>query len=353
MNTFGHNFRISIFGESHGCCIGCTIDGLPAGFAPDLDAVRDELALRKPKKTIGSTDRDEDDDFSIVSGFFKGRCTGMPLTAIFYNKDVVSTYYTQTTARPSHADYTAGKKYSFYNDYRGGGAFSGRMTIAVVFAGALAKQLLEKEEISIFSHIANIGGVCDSPFDKCMKEKPLLDRTFPLVDTSRYSIIKDRIHWAVQNGTSLGGIVECAALGLHIGIGDPFFNSAESMISHIMFSIPAVHGIEFGLGFNFANVDGKFANDEFFPDGSTKTNNSGGINGGITNGMPLIFSVCFRPVPTIASKQSALDMASGKLIDFSGNTRHDVCILPRGCVIVESAAAIAIYDLFISRLRGQ
>lgn len=348
MNTFGHNFRISIFGESHGTCIGCTIDGLPAGFTLDLDYIRAELALRKPSKNIESTNRAEDDKFSIVSGFFDGKCTGMPLTAIFTNKDVVSSYYKFGLARPSHADYTAAKKYGFSNDYRGSGSFSGRMTTAIVFAGALAKQLLKENGIAIFSHIANIGGVCDLPFDKCTKAQPLLDRTFPLIDIAKRHLFDDKIKFAVENGTSLGGIVECAVIGLPVGIGEPFFNSVESMISHIMFSVPAVHGIEFGLGFGFASLDGRDANDAFLPNGTTMTNNSGGINGGITNGMPMIFSVCFRPVPTIASKQYALDITTNNLIEFSGNSRHDVCILPRGCVVVEAATAIAIYDLFIS-----
>lgn len=351
MNTFGRMFRISIFGESHGPCVGCTIDGLPAGFEPDFDEVMVELRLRSPRKSTESTARNEKDEFEIMSGLYNSRCTGMPITVMFKNSDARSIDYKTNIARPSHADYAVYKKYGGFNDGRGGGAFSGRLTTPIVFAGALAKQLLKKHSIAIISHVLRIGMVSDEPFDPLMEHIPELDRSFPLLDREKKPKFLKQFEDARLHGTSLGGTVECAITGisnerlLPFGIGEPFFDSIESVISHIMFSIPAIHGIEFGAGFSFASSDGASMNDEILPNGRTLSNNSGGINGGISNGMPIIFRTCFRPVPTIRRPQRALDIENCKQIELIGNNRHDICILPRGCVIVEAAAAIALYDL--------
>ena len=305
MNTFGNIFRVEIFGESHGPALGCTLDGLPAGFQLDLEDIVFELSRRRPRQSIESTARREADSFEILSGFFRGRFTGMPLTAVFHNSDAKPADYCGTAARPSHADYAANRKYGGYNDPRGGGAFSGRLTAPLVFAGAIAKQLLREHGIRVFSHVLRIGNISDLRFEPCMCEQPMLDPFFPLVAPNRRSAFEELFEKAAAGKTSLGGIVECAALlePESAFFGEPFFDGVESMISHIVFSIPGIHGIEFGAGFGFADLDGASANDRILSGGKTKTNNSGGINGGIANGMPIVFRACFRPVPTVMREQ--------------------------------------------------
>ena len=347
MNTYGKNFRFSIFGESHGDCIGCTIDGLPAGFAPDFDFVSRELSRRSPGAYIGSTSRRERDEYKVISGMYNGRTTGMPLTVIFPNNDVDSSPYINNIARPGHADFAAYRKYHGYNDPRGGGAFSGRLTAALVFAGAIAKQLLSKSGIEVISHVASIGHISDSKFDPVMKEIPDLDPAFPLVDNSLRSEFDAMLTSVREAGDSIGGTVEAAAVNIPIGVGEPYFRGFESCLASILYSIPGVHGVEFGAGFAFSVMRGSEANDQYLYGGSTSTNNSGGINGGISNGMPVIFRVAFRPVPTVFTEQSMLDLETSEPILAAAKGRHDACILPRGCVIVECAAAICIYDLLL------
>ena len=347
LNTFGNIFRVEIFGESHGPALGCTLDGLPAGFQPDLEDIAFELSRRRPRQSIESTARREADSFEILSGFFRGRFTGMPLTAVFRNSDAKSTDYCGTAARPSHADYAANRKYGGYNDPRGGGAFSGRLTAPLVFAGAIAKQLLREHGIRVFSHVLRIGNISDLRFEPCMCEQPMLDPFFPLVAPNRRSAFEELFEKAAAGKTSLGGSVECAALlePESAFFGEPFFDGVESMISHIVFSIPGIHGIEFGAGFGFADLDGASANDRILSGGKTKTNNSGGINGGNANGMPIVFRACFRPVPTVMREQLSIDFVTGEETVLTPRGRHDVCILPRGCAAVEAAAAIALLDL--------
>lgn len=347
MNTIGKSFRITIFGESHGSSIGCTIDGLPSGFAPDFELIRAGLARRSPSGAISDTSRRERDDFEILSGFYNERLTGAPFTVVFKNKDVVSDAYLKKIARPSHADYTAYVKYSGYNDPRGGGMFSGRMTTPLVFAGELARQILLEQGIHIVSHISRIGDVRDTAFDPLMDEStiPRLDPTFPLVNPPLRAEMEALFSDAYNRGTTCGGTVECAIVGLPAGVGQPFFDSVESVLSHMLFSIPAVHGVEFGAGFDFARMDGLNANDPFDKAWRTRSNHSGGVNGGISNGMPVIVRVCFRPVPTVRSEQGGMSLENGETIPFSGNDRHDICILPRGCVVIECACAAAVYDL--------
>lgn len=347
MNSFGNALRLSIFGESHGPALGCTIDGLPAGFKPDWDSVRFELQRRAPRSSLESTSRSEDDEFEIVSGFYNGRFTGAPLTVLFRNKDARSADYTCSAARPSHADRAAFIKFHGCNDPRGGGMFSGRMTLPLVFCGALAKQLLNSMKIEVTSHIAEIGGVKDTAFDPCMITAPAVDRMFPLVDSRNRDAIEAVFSSARQSGTSVGGAVECAVLGLPVGIGEPFFDSLESVISHLVFSIPGVHGIEFGFGFALCAMSGHEANDPILLGGRTASNHSGGINGGLSNGMPLIFRAAFRPVPSISRDQDSIDLITGKPVKVSVAGRHDVCILPRGCAAIEAAAAIAVLDLIL------
>lgn len=344
MNSFGNNLRITLFGESHGNALGCVVDGLPAGFAPDMDALAFELKRRAPRSASESTSRRETDDFEIVSGLYNGRCTGAPLTAIFGNRDSRSEDYADNIPRPSHADLAARIKYGGFNDPRGGGMFSGRLTLPIVFAGALCKQLLLARGVRIASHILRIGAFTDARFDSIMTELPALDPMFPLIKPELKSNIEEFFSALRKEGNSVGGIVECAALGVPAGIGEPFFNGLESMVSHLVFSIPGVHGVEFGAGFEFADLLGSDANDPILPDFRTQTNNSGGINGGISNGMPLIMRAAFRPVPSIALTQKSVDLNTGEAVTLTIPGRHDCCVLPRACAAIEAALAIALYD---------
>lgn len=345
MNSFGDHIKLSVFGKSHGKVVGCTLDGLPAGFRPDLDAVRFELNRRSPRASSESTSRREDDEFEILSGLYNGCIDGTPLCVVFKNKDAESSGYTAGTARPSHADHTAFVKYHGFNDPRGGGMFSGRMTAPIVFAGALAKQLLSEKGISIGSHIASIGTVSDDPFVPTCCEPPELDPFFPLVNSEKRVQIEALFDETRSRGDSVGGTAECMITGVPSGIGEPFFDSVESVLSHILFSIPGVHGVEFGAGFLLSSMNGSEANDAVLPGRKTATNNSGGINGGISNGMPIVFRCVFRPVPSISIEQNTIDLGTGEAIKCTIPGRHDACILPRGCVVVEAAAAIAVYDL--------
>lgn len=344
MNWFGNNLRISVFGESHGAAVGCTIDGLPAGFIPNLSCVDFELARRAPSRGAESTKRNESNEYEILSGLYNGVCTGSPLTAVFRCTDARGSDYEHIPPRPSHADLAASVKYSGFNDPRGGGMFSGRLTVPIVFAGALCKQLLSKHGIHIASHILRIGSVADSSFDPVMLELPQLDPFFPLIDEEKRTIIEEVFAEKRAAGDSIGGSVECAVLGLPIGLGSPFFNGLESVLSHLLFSIPGVHGVEFGAGFDFASMKGSEANDAILPNLKTLTNNSGGINGGISNGMPVIFRAVFRPVPSISIPQRSVDPVTDKEVILELRGRHDCCILPRGCAVIEAAAAIAILD---------
>lgn len=346
MNTIGEALKITLFGESHGKLVGCTIDGLPCGFQPDEANIHFELMRRAPRNSAESTTRSETDEYEIVSGLYKGRLTGAPLTVLFPNMDADDKPYSALRgARPSHADMTANIKYNGFNDPRGGGMFSGRMTAPLVFAGALIKQLLSSFGVSIGSHIANIGPVYDKKFDYTMTELPKLDPLFPLIDPSLRPEMENALNEAKLNGTSLGGSAECAVIGVPSGIGEPFFDSVESVIAHLVFSVPGVHAVEFGAGFGLCALQGHEANDEILPGGKTSTNNSGGVNGGITNSMPIIFRAGFRPIPSIEMTQNTIDLATGERTEISVKGRHDVCILPRGLAVIEACAAIGIYEL--------
>lgn len=347
MNSYGNMLKLSLFGESHGPAVGCTVDGLPDGFAPDFDEIGMELSRRAPNVSAGSTARNEKDSYKIISGFYNHRTTGAPFTVVFANTDANSADYSDHFARPSHADLTAYVKYGGHNDSRGGGAFSGRMTVPIVFVGALIKQLLAEKGIRIVSHIYSIGNISDTPFDPVSGEVPQLDPFFPLVDPEKREAIEALFASLRNEGDSIGGMVECAVYGLPLGIGEPFFASVESEISGLLFSVPGVHGVEFGAGFAFSGMTGSEANDPIICCGKTATNHSGGVNGGITNGMPLIFRAAFRPVPSIAKEQTSIDYVTGECMKKAISGRHDVCILPRGCAVIEAAAAIALYDLIL------
>ena len=305
---WGSKIKLSIFGESHGNAIGITIDGLPAGFSIDMDKIMMEMARRAPGKSSLSTPRKESDIPEILSGYFEGKTTGTPLCAIIRNSNTKSKDYSKLkdVMRPGHADYTGAVRYKGFNDYRGGGHFSGRITAPLVFAGAICKQILEVKGIIVSAHINSIGKIKDCSFLESDISDELLnsfkEKELPLINTKLEDEMRQEILSARSSGDSIGGTIECAILGVSPGIGDPFFDSVESTLAHLMFSVPAVKGIEFGKGFDISKMRGSEANDEYYLENGnikTKTNNNGGILGGITNGMPIIFNVAIKPTASI------------------------------------------------------
>ncbi|MDR2421337.1 MAG: chorismate synthase [Oscillospiraceae bacterium] len=324
MNSeWGTKFRLSVFGESHGAVIGVVVGGLPAGFAPDFDEVRRELLRRAPGRSENSTPRREGDEFEVLSGMLGGAATGAPLLAFCRNADARPGDYESHFPRPGHADYAAWVKYGAFNDCRGGGHFSGRLTAPVVFAGALAKQLLrERHGAGISAIVAEIHGERDpGKFDGAIQS-------------------------ARDAGDSAGGIIECRVRGAPAGWGEPIFHSVESELASLLFSIPAVKGVEFGDGFNFAKKLGGEVSDGLTVDEDGKiaflANHNGGINGGITNGAEIVFRVVIKPTPTISAPQSTVDLRTNTPVTHSFRGRHDPCIVPRAVVVVEAAAAIAL-----------
>lgn len=319
MNSFGRIFRINIFGESHGPEVGVTIDGCPPGIPLSEKDFKTDLARRK-SGAKGTTQRKEPDIPRLISGVYKGHTTGAPLTILFENADTRPEDYAGFTdvPRPGHADFTATKKYSGYNDQRGGGHFSGRITISLVAAGVIARKIIAPVEIN--ASLKEAGGERE---------------------------IEHAVKNAIDAKDSIGGIIECKVEQMPVGLGEPFFDSLESLISHMIFSIPAIRGIEFGAGFSVAGMRGSEHNDCFISaDGKTKTNNAGGINGGISNGNPLLFRIAVKPASSIAVKQRTMNMATGKMVDLEIEGRHDACIALRVPVIVEAATAIVLADLF-------
>lgn len=352
--VWGNKVKYSIFGESHGKGIGINIDGLPAGIKLDLDAINVEMNRRAPGQDEISTARKEKDEFQIISGYFNERTTGTPLCAIIWNEDMHSKDYTElkTVIRPGHADYTGSVKYSGFNDFRGGGHFSGRLTAPLVFAGAIAKQILKEKEIEIGGHIYQIAGIYDTPFDKVSVNSELLkiagQRKFSVLDENKGVKMITAISNAKQEQNSVGGVIECAVLNLPEGIGSPFFDSVESLLAHLLFSIPGVKGVEFGTGFEMSQMLGSQANDEFYigeDKVKTFTNHNGGILGGITNGMPLVFKVAFKPTASIGKPQKTIDISKRENTVVSVKGRHDPCIVQRALPVVEAAAAMVILDL--------
>lgn len=352
--VFGEKIKLSIFGESHGEGIGIVIDGIEPGVEINLENIKKDMERRAPGRNNLSTQRKEEDVPEILSGIFNGITTGSPISMIIRNKDKKSRDYSKIKdiMRPGHADFPGYVRYNGFNDYRGGGHFSGRITAPLVFAGALAKEILKGRGIVIGSHIKQIGSVKDSYFDSLnLSEedlKSLLDKELPVIDTEKIEDIKKEILFYKNEGDSIGGIVECAIVGLEAGVGNPFFDSLESIIAHLAFSVPAVKGIEFGSGFNFANMKGSEANDEYFiKDGLVKTysNNNGGITGGISNGMPVIFRAVIKPTPSISKEQKTINIKNMKDEILSVGGRHDPCIVQRALVVLEAIAAISILDL--------
>ena len=356
--VWGSNVKISIFGESHGNAIGINIDGLPSGFEIDMEKVRLEMERRAPGKNELSTARKEADLPEILSGFFEGKTTGTPLCAIIRNGDTRSKDYSKTKdfMRPGHADYTGYERYKGFNDYRGGGHFSGRITAPLVFAGAICKQILEEKGIFIGAHISSIKDIKDESFNEINISKEELEDLrkleLPLINKSLEDRIRHTIMQAKYDGNSVGGTIECAVIGIDSGVGNPFFDSVESTLAHLMFSIPAIKGVEFGKGFDITKLYGSEANDEYYYDGDlvkTKTNNNGGVLGGISNGMPILFKVAVKPTASILKEQNTIDIKEKKDAKFRIEGRHDPCIVQRALPVVEAVTAIGILDLIKGR----
>lgn len=349
-NTFGISVTVTLFGESHGAAIGAVIDGLAPGITVDTEFINRKLAFRRPSGAI-STKRSEKDEYQIVSGVFNGKTTGTPIAVMIPNNDTKSKDYesTKSLARPGHADYTAYCKYNGFADYRGGGHFSGRITAALVAAGAIIEQALNNKNIYIGTHISKCAGVLDSEFSDTSKQvKELSSKQFAVLDETVEPKMKAAILEAASKTDSVGGILETAVIGLPAGVGEPWFDSLEGVLSHALFSVPGIKGVEFGKGFALCDMLGSEANDEFYEkDGEifTYTNNNGGINGGITNGMPVIFRCAVKPTPSIAKLQKTVDFEAkeNKAISIVG--RHDPCIVHRARAVVDSITAIAICDM--------
>ncbi|MBR5666630.1 MAG: chorismate synthase [Lachnospiraceae bacterium] len=348
--VYGENIQISIFGQSHAPAIGVTIEGLPAGEAVDLDELKAFLARRAPGNNAWSTPRKEADEPEIQCGLANGKTCGAPLTAIIRNQNVRPGDYAnlRTVPRPGHADYTAYVKYDGSADMSGGGHFSGRLTAPLCIAGGICKQILKREGIEIKARIQAIGGIED-PGDLLTQE---VQADFPVINAEAGQKMQECIAKALSEGDSVGGIIECVVTGLPVGLGGPLFDGMEGRISQAVFGIPAVKGIEFGVGFAAAKLRGSENNDAFcMKDGKvqTETNRCGGILGGITNGMPLVFRAAFKPTPSIAKAQKSVDLTTGEETTLEIKGRHDPCIVPRAVPCVEAAAAIAVYDALLGR----
>ena len=353
-NTFGTAVSVTLFGESHGPGLGIVLDGLAPGIRVDEAFIARQLTLRRPAGAI-STARQEPDEYQLLSGVFEGKTTGTPLCILIPNTQTRSRDYaaTRSLARPGHADYTAFCKYHGFEDYRGGGHFSGRITAALVAGGAIALTALEQKGIVLGTHIARCGGVADRGFENLPQDVAALnEKTFAVLDEARGEEMTAAILAASQAGDSVGGVLETAVLGLPAGVGEPWFDTVEGLLSHALFSIPAVKGVEFGDGFALAEGTGSQANDSFYMDGGlvrTRTNRNGGVNGGITNGMPVVFRCAVKPTPSIYQPQQTVDFLRGQDAELHLQGRHDPAIVHRARVVVDSVAALVLCDLLAGR----
>ncbi len=351
-NIFGDNLTITLFGESHQKAVGAVLDGMPPGIEVDEDFISHQLTLRRPYGDI-STARIEKDNFEILSGVFNGYTTGTPIAILIPNEDAHSEDYSEHIARPSHADYSAYLKYHGYEDYRGGGHFSGRLTSAVVAAAAIVIFALKKKNIHIATHIKHIAGIYDRDFDEFMTDvQALSERIFAVLDDTAGEKMQEEILKAKECGDSVGGVLESIILGLPGGVGEPYFDSLESKLAHGIFSVPAVKGVEFGSGFDIAKMRGSEANDEIINDGGTirlKSLHSGGIYGGISVGEPIILRTAIKPTPTIGKIQDSISLPSLENAALTGKGRHDPCIVHRARVVIDSIIALTICDMLITR----
>lgn len=351
-STYGENLKLSIFGQSHAPAIGMTLDGIPAGLTVDLEKLQQFLNRRAPGQNDYSTPRREEDRPEFLSGLLNGFTCGAPLAAIIRNTNTRSGDYANLMdcPRPGHADYTAQVKYGGFQDAAGGGHFSGRLTAPLCIAGGLCKQWLEAKGIRIGAHIAAIAGIPDTPFDPIKPQLSSVGADFPVLNPEAGARMRQAISDAKRDLDSVGGIIECAVTGLPAGLGEPMFGGVEGRIAQIVYGIPAVKGVEFGIGFEAANLRGSENNDDFrMEEGKvvTSTNHCGGILGGITNGMPLLFRAAIKPTPSISQAQQSVSLSRGENQELVVKGRHDPCIVPRAVPVVEAAAAIAIFDMLL------
>ncbi len=361
-STYGGNLNFTIFGQSHSAAIGITIEGLPVGFVIDMEKLQDFLARRAPGSSPLSSGRREQDRPQFISGLVGNVTCGAPLTAIIPNLGSRPEDYDRIRdyPRPGHADFTARMKYGGFEDFAGGGHFSGRLTAPLCLVGGICKQLLENQGITIAAHIQAIRHVQDDKFDPIgvshQQLQWLLDTPFPVLNQEAGEKMKDAILQAKAEGDSVGGIIECAAVGLPAGWGDPMFGGLENRIAQVVFGIPAVRGIEFGTGFAAASMLGSQHNDPYYMNGEeikTRTNHHGGILGGISSSMPLIFRAAIKPTPSIALEQQTVSFSQHQASSMKIIGRHDPCIVPRAVPCMEAAAAVALYDAFLEqRKRG-
>ena len=345
--------RYTIFGESHGPAIGVVLENVPSGLVLDMEAVAREMDRRAPGKNLLSTARRETDAVKILSGLFEGRTCGTPLCGVIENTDTRSRDYQNDLPRPGHADYAAHIRYNGCNDYRGGGHFSGRLTAPLVFAGAVAKQILAQRGIYVGAHIRQIGPVEDERFDPVHTDpalfQTLAEKTFPTLSDLAGERMRKEIYDARERMDSVGGAIECAVVGMPAGLGSPDFGcNVEGILSQHLFAVPAVKAVEFGAGFGFAAMYGSQANDPLTMAGDrveTTTNHTGGINGGITNGMPIVFSVALRPTASISQPQQTISLSRQENAELVVHGRHDPCVVHRAVPVIEAAAALAMTEL--------
>lgn len=351
-SMYGENLRMSVFGQSHAPAIGMTLDGIPAGLPVDMTALQAFLARRAPGQNGFSTTRKEADTPEFLCGISDGFTCGAPVTAIIRNTNTRSGDYDnlRDCPRPGHADYTAQIKYGGYQDAAGGGHFSGRLTAPICIAGGLCIQWLAQKGIRVGAHIASIAGISDMPFDMTDPQIDAVGKEFPVLDTEAGEAMGNAILEAKSAGDSVGGVIECAVTGLPAGLGDPMFDGVENRIAGVVFGIPAVKGLEFGLGFGLSAMRGSLSNDPFIMSNGevrTATNNCGGILGGITDGMPLIFRAAVKPTPSIATCQRSVSLSQKAEQELIVKGRHDPCIVPRAVPVIEAAAAIAVMDMIL------
>lgn len=353
-NSIGKNIILTLFGESHGPAIGAVLDGFPPGVKIDEMYINEQLSKRRPSGQI-ETSRIESDHYQIISGVFNGVTTGAPICVLIANENIKSADYEKHygKARPSHTDYVAYMKYHGFEDYRGGGHFSGRLTTPIVFFGSICQQLLTSKNIYLGTHILKCGSVNDQSFNDVENEVKLINQKHIPVIKNIEKQIEAEIIKASQSQDSIGGIIQTAICNLPVGIGDPWFDSVEGTIANAVFSVGGIKGIEFGAGFKFSDMNGSVANDELRYDEKEQvislTNNNGGINGGITNGMPVVFNMVVKPTPSIGQTQQTIDFIKKENTTLTLVGRHDPAIIRRICIVVTSIVAIVICDLLVQK----
>ena len=348
-NSIGKRFVVTSFGESHGKCVGVIVDGCPPGLQLNESIVQRDIDRRRPQSGAISTQRKEEDKVEFLSGTMNGRTTGAPVTMLVWNRDADSTYYDEFRykPRPGHADYPALIRYEGNNDYRGGGRFSGRLTAAIVMAGAVAKIYLESRSVEVFAYTLEVAGIKAQLPEVNKIREIAANNVMCTPDGDAAKRMERAVTAAREEGDSVGGIVECRASGIPPGVGEPIFDSIDADLAKILFDIPAVKGVEFGNGFEAARVKGSENNDSFIiTDGrvATKTNNAGGILGGLTDGMPIVLRVAFKPTPSISKKQMTVDLKKMEQAELEIKGRHDACIVPRAVPVVEASTAIVLAD---------